>query len=233
MSTKTQKIKDAVYTAPYLIPGYLKNKTFDHRITTGILAKLLPLRWGIEFECINGLPININNSLNLYDFSQNYPYNPESDQQNEIRLSGQGYLYLSALYMALNKMKTYCKLIDGGGIHIHINYLNYPTNQSKLVTFFSQSKILDQVYKIFGSKYVGNYNLKNCSIHKGNWVRITHNTIEFRIGDLTFEYEEIVQILIKLQSLVKRALNETYDRNEITDYYEKESKKYKYPVRIS
>ena len=239
VNTKSQRVRDAVLTAPHLIPVYLKDKSFNPKITTGIMAKMLPLRWGIEFECIGAIPgiiqMNIpqwgNESNKVCEFSQD---TRTADVENEIRISGRGYTHLTGLYNLLQHMKQCCQIVKGGGIHIHINHSGYYADINKMLVFFQQECVLDKVYEIFGSQYKGIYNAKVAAWSKGSWVRITDNTIEFRIGELTFEYTEIVKILIALQSLMKQAINESLP-NHLKGKKRKEliGSKYKYPITIA
>lgn len=246
MQSKTEKIREAVKRFPYLIPLYIKDKSFDPKITYGIMKKMLPLRFSIEIECLGALnkgdrTQDLNKLYNVYSLTRDYSYvRTEEDYLNatvlnEHRISVLGFKQLVGFYNVLEAMKHslfYCK---GGGIHIHIDltpfyYSDNNSNSWKVESYYiklhnvlSTNAYLDRVYKIFGSKYTGTYNRRSCEIDsKGNWINIRpyFKTIEFRIGDLTFEYEELIDIVIQLQALVKEINYKINNKNKITKGYD-------------
>lgn len=246
MQSKTEKIRKAVKRFPYLIPLYMKDKSFDPKITYGIMKKMLPLRFSIEIECLGALnkgnrTRDLNKLYNVYSLTRDYyPEQAEEDYLNatilnEHRISVLGFKQLVGFYNVLEAMKHslfYCK---GGGIHIHIDLtpFYYSDNNSKswkadsyyvkLYNILSTDAYLNRVYKIFGSKYAGTYNRRSCEIDsKGNWINIRpyFKTIEFRIGDLTFEYEELIDIVIQLQALIKEINYKINNKNKITKGYD-------------
>lgn len=244
--TKTEKIREAVKCFPYLIPMYIKDKSFDPKITYGIMKKMLPLRFSIEFECLGAIEpnrkissINLANKYKVYSLNRDYCCNTntpfeERNDLNEHRVSILGFKQLAGLYQVLEVMKNNCIDCKGSGIHIHIDIspFYYPTTKKrnwygddfylKLQQVLIQNSYLDKVHEIFGNKYYGTYNRKTCSINeKGRWINIRTNydTIEFRIGNLTFDYTELIDIVIKLQSLVKKVNREINNKNKITKGY--------------
>ena len=115
--TKTEKIREAVRCFPYLIPMYIKDKSFDPKITYGIMKKMLPLRFSIEFECLGALnkgnlTLDLNKLYNIYSLTRDYYH--ESNEEyylnapslNEHRVSILGFKQLIGFYNVLNEMKT-------------------------------------------------------------------------------------------------------------------------------
>lgn len=235
---KTEKIREAVKRFPYLIPMYMKDPTFDPKITYGIMKKILPLRFSIEFECLGTINENKTidskkhgNQFGVYSLNRDKWTNESNDpnywanQQslNEHRVSVLGFRQLVGFHKVLETMKSDLISCPGSGIHIHIDISPFipdkiedrrGTYERWLENIRNQMVInLDMVYEIFGSKYTGEYNRKSCRIdQKGNWVNIRSGfkTIEFRIGELTFDYEELIDIVIKLQKLTKEVMRKAH-----------------------
>ena len=212
---KTQKVKNALLLEPYLIKHYLKRKDYDKKITKGILRKMLPLRSSIEIECISSLKINC--SISNYSLLKKGVIDLDDDNNTcineycEHRISICDYKQALGLYNILKEMKKYCKLNPISGTHIHIDYSSILCSLSITDTdsFYhilrdEFDKELDTVYQIFGSKYNGVFNRKITRInYKGSWISIRTNlrSIEYRIGDCTFEYNEIIKQMIDLNKL--------------------------------
>lgn len=190
------------------------------KVCKGIMKSMIPFRFSVEFECFGGY-LNVSNKKTILSVSSNIdsftPIRLEvyRESVNEIRISCLAYHQLEAFYQRLEHMKMYNKGGNGTGIHIHIDissfdYASYSRiKMRKAVQLFDSVEVLDKVYQIFGSKYQGAYNKRGARTQsKGWWINCFRDfdTIEFRIGDLTFEYEELIKIIIELEKLVKHIM---------------------------
>jgi hypothetical protein len=188
---------------------------------------MVPYRVGIEFECFGAVgsylikdkkkPSNkeIRDKLGIYDFSEDEHWHNPNDETsdvnlNEVRVSFLGYKQLIHFYktiMILNK----CLIIpaEKGGIHIHIDAPFVKEHSHKVVEWFDKNTIQSQILRIFEG-YKGTYNSKGAGTSKGHYVRvaITYNTIEFRIGHLTFDYDTIIRWVIECSKLVRQCMTE-------------------------
>lgn len=226
MSTSVREIKSIVRHHPTDLKYLFKSPVENRKRLTKIISNLVPYRVGIEFECFGAVgnylikdkkPNNerIKKVLGIYDFSEDeHTHNPNDGTQdaslNEVRVSFLGYKQLIPFYktiMILNK----CLIIpaEKGGIHIHIDAPFVKDNTDKAIKWFDRKIIQSEILRVFGG-YKGTYNQRGADISKGYYVRIatTYNTIEFRIGHLTFDYDTIIRWVIECSKLVRRCATE-------------------------
>lgn len=102
---------------------------------------------------------------------------------------------------------------NSGGIHIHVDctrFLNTSNDRNLLCEWFNRPEIQLRVLNIFGG-YEGTYNKPGCKVQtKGYYVNISRlDTVEFRIGKLTFDYPIIANWIYQCQQLVKEGLRQT------------------------
>lgn len=119
----------------------------------------------------------------------------------EIRISLSNYKQLKGLYKFLQDLVKFCKLHEGGGIHIHIDmsafkYAN--TSKEREVQYYIQRRLND-IDKFF-PKYKGKYNKKIVGLRqKGTWVNLSRlDTLEFRTMPLTFDYSTLMEWIVKI-----------------------------------
>jgi hypothetical protein len=195
------------------------------------LRRYVPHRIGIEFECFGDFSNNFISQNNLKwdnfecfikyfklrDFSQEIPIRrfkrshlSNSDSKNEIRVSIQDYRQLDGLYRILKEMAKYCTISPDCGIHIHVDLTKYGSISQKDMAVDWFNRNLHEVESIF-PKYEGSYNKKIAKRGKSSWVNLsTHDTVEFRIAPLTFDYEVIIPWIVKCSKLVSRMLSECH-----------------------
>ena len=113
-------------------------------------------------------------------------------------------------YNVCQLMKQHCEATDSG-IHYHVD-LSDLGSTTKYWEFFENNRSVDNDYKLddrynFIVKfmlnslnswdYKGDYNFKRFSLSAGDntWIRYQTNfkTLEFRIGEMTFDYELLIQ----------------------------------------
>lgn len=119
----------------------------------------------------------------------------------EIRISLSNYKQLKGLYKFSQDLVKFCKLHEGGGIHIHIDmsafkYAN--TSKEKEVQYYIHRRLND-IDKFF-PKYKGKYNKKTVGLRqKGTWVNLSRlATLEFRTMPLTFDYSTLMEWIVKI-----------------------------------
>lgn len=119
------------------------------------------------------------------------------DKLTEIRISLKDYSQLSGLYRFMQDLNEFCRLHEGGGIHIHIDmsmFKDFQNTKKEKEVFNYISRRIDDIQKIF-PKYKGKYNKKKVGLRtKATWLNISRlNTLEFRIAPLTFDYSTLIK----------------------------------------
>lgn len=130
---------------------------------------------------------------------------------NEIRVSIINGYQLKGLYKIMNLMKQYCEIPVGGGIHIHVDFSKYYCNENNQIAYKYITNRLDEVANIF-PEYTGTYNKKRVGLsQKASWVNISNKqSIEFRIAPLTFNYETLLDWIIKVNKFVSKLISECH-----------------------
>lgn len=215
---KSQYTRECLLKHPCLISKLIKDKSFDPKITKGILFGMIPFRSSIEIECFKSLS-KIKNKLDR-EMKQHYDVYDYSDDHNNIRskeicehrISIMNYSQAAGLYKILQDMKKYCKLNPESGIHVHIdawkianrNFLRENMHEQKVYDFLYSK--LNELEDIFG-EYKGEYNTRDVYFQqRGSWINVQYEqfgSIEFRIGTMTFDYETIIMWIIKCNKIVK------------------------------
>jgi hypothetical protein len=220
---KSQYTRECLLSAPLLISKLLKDKSFNPKITKGILYNMIPFRSSIEIECITSLSrilnakqrdysIKIADKYDIFDYSDD-KQRLQSKEVCEHRISIRNYSQASGLYKILQDMKKYCTLNPGSGIHLHIDankiinndYLLKGNNVDIVTNYLNP--YLYTLEEIFG-KYPGTFNYKRIGLEdKHAWINIRYqylHSIEFRIAPMTFDYETIILWIIKCNQIVKQ-----------------------------
>jgi hypothetical protein len=232
---QAQKVKYAVLNAPYLIPQYFK-PPYNPVITRGILHKMLNRSCGIEIECFGSLSQMVSENrewdtdtrfkdvINYYgimSYHEDDPNKPANDDYafNEHQIRIKDHTQLNGLYELLQDMKKYCRLNEGSGIHIHMDITDVwavNTEQEIKDNLVKQLNTrLDDIEHIFypNGKYEAIYNTDRiASMNKGrNWVAVRScmETVEFRIGPMSFEYSDIVRWCVELNKILNWAINQS------------------------
>jgi hypothetical protein len=231
MLNKSQYTRECLLKHPLLISKLLKDKSFNPKITKGILYGMIPFRSSVEIECIkslgqtfvhkytnnrgNELFTKLKEKYDLYDYNDDFTYDKKS--LCEHRISIINYSQAAGLYKVLEDMKKYCKLNMSSGIHIHIdahkisnhNFLSTGDNLRKVERFLASN--LDTLEEIFG-KYEGEYNEKYVHFdERRSWINVQYRefgSIEFRIAPMTFDYETIIMWIIKCNKIIKELYKE-------------------------
>lgn len=172
----------------------------------------LPYSTGIEIECEYETSPDYSNVPYLIKYGVS-----SSEQRFRIPAGIKG---LHSLYYLSLELKKQSLLNKGSGNHYHIDFSNSfdkfkeiydNTIKTSLPNYFKNFDwVLDELDTW---NYKGTYNRRAISYNKGNWVafRNTFQTIEFRIGEMTFDYmllfkriSHLNKIVEKIQSQVER-----------------------------
>lgn len=160
--------------------------------------------------------------LNIVSYSEDY-YDwtlarETNGSLNEIRICFNGYHQLKSFERCCSLLNKYCKIpAEKGGIHIHIDFTKVIKDKGEdaakyAVSFFNDPNILSRVLQIFGG-YKGKYNSRIAKRRsKGGWINVSIlDTIEFRIGHLTYNYHTIISWIVELSKLVQQCKDEIYN----------------------
>lgn len=119
---------------------------------------------------------------------------------------------LVELFKMTELLKEYFCPNSQSGIHYHIDmndvakyidYGNYDPQNGR----WNESDKYEWVFKELDTwGYTGTFNKRMIGCSKSAWVRMCnyYSTMEFRIGEMTFDYQLIVKRILHCQSIVKR-----------------------------
>lgn len=201
---------------PTLIPVLMKDSSIPKGMIYRELKKALPVRIGIEFELAGnfsegfvadhpeflGQPVDTTMAkyYKVYKINSDYVSN-DPEQIKEIRVSIIDFRQLAGLYNFMQDLSKYCRMHEGGGIHIHVDMteFNFKLNPRRKLVKGYITKRLDEIGKIF-PKYKGKYNKKRVGdVEKATWVNMSRlGTLEFRTAPLTFDYNILMVWLVAL-----------------------------------
>lgn len=186
-------MRRGIYLSPhtlYLLPKKLVD----------IANQVLPVDTGIEIE-INDVNCKLRN-FSLFNHCNLVDINWSIDEFR-FRIPS-GVKGLISLYDTLEVLKEHAGLNLDSGIHYHIDCTQ---EFSQIVDKYIQNKngfnwILDELDS-WG--YSGSYNKRQVSSIK-TWVKLHQGcrTMEFRIGEMSFDYQLIVKRILHCHNIVKK-----------------------------
>jgi hypothetical protein len=175
--------------------------TLKNKESIKYVNSLLPFSIGIEIEChqkgetfkfhnFRGIP-------NIMDVNID-----EGEQRFRIPAGINGFICLYQISETLKEVS----MLTNSGIHYHVGLEH---NYRSLVP----TNVEENSYWILSEldtwKYPGTYNERKCEFGGGGvWVRFQDyfKTMEVRIGEMTFDYEVLVNRILHLASIVKRLI---------------------------
>lgn len=243
-------INRVVRYSPHELKYLFKSPNVNRKMVTRLISRLVPYRVGLEFETFGSVTsylksnklissqVQIKDYLGVVDFNEDSILFKFDDDEildlNEVRLSFNGYHQLIRFYDALNLFKK-CLFIPSnnkGGIHIHIDCpcTKNKTTRDTMTQWFNKPEIQSKILRIFGG-YKGTYNHRGASGGKGGYVRVgsQYDTVEFRIGRLTYDYSTIMNWIIQCSDLVRTAIKEC---DQIPEFHRVKVNKTEAPVSI-
>ena len=186
-------IEEGVHTSPLTLLS-IKDKDLIHTINN-----YLPYSIGIEIECNKSSNFDLNRFQNIPDIMEVDVDITEQRFRIPNGLSG-----LICLYNICNELKVNSELNPDSGHHYHVDM----TNTYHLITSDIVKHTRDWMLNELDSwEYLGKYNARDITFtNNHNWVRFqdSFKTAEFRIGNMTFDYEVIVKRLIHACKIIQR-----------------------------
>lgn len=173
--------------------------TVKDKETIDYFNNLIPYSTGIEIECGYGVNYNRENFAAIPDIM--HISNDSSEQRYRIPNGIRGII---CLYFISIQLKLNSELNFGSGIHYHIDCTD--CYRDLIGLFGLNSKIPEWVLEELDSwNYKGTYNDR-----KSSWIRFNSlETLEIRIGEMTFEYPLLLKRIIHCNDIVRRLKNMT------------------------
>lgn len=198
------------------------------------LDSQLPYSVGIEVECLmKGMDdiedLDDNESITISKKTISSICKKEGIEcgleRGEVKFRIQpGYKGFRQLSIISDILKEHFLFNEGSGIHYHIDFSDVYDLFCKWSNDIAKDRIyhiVKQHYKNFSFVlkaldswgYKGKYNYRAITDQKGYWVTIRnfYTTFEFRIGEMTFDYEVFVKRILNLQNISKRIKKEIRD----------------------
>jgi uncharacterized protein YeeX (DUF496 family) len=195
-----KQIKGLVYTNPLAL------LLLDNEDEINYVNNLLPYSTGFEIECSKGSYYNENNFRTIPLILD--VQNGSSEQRYRIPAGINGFL---CLYFICVQLKINSSLNLDSGIHYHIDCHDIPNFQKfgeEIDKEFSEEIKLNILAELENWNYKGDYNKKRIGITdnlKSSWiVTNTLRTIEFRIGEMSFDYTVLVNRIIHANDIARR-----------------------------
>lgn len=192
-----ESIKQYLFTNPLVLLAV------NDPVILTTASKYLYTSVGFEIECSPKEGIIITKDI-IQEF-ESIPYilDADVDGYSEIRFriptGAKGFL---CLYYITIKLKKYFALNLGSGIHYHVNV--YGADNVSLIRN-SVQKLSWALDELDSWEYKGTYNNRVIG-RKGDWIALRSNTIEIRIGEMTFDYELLIKRITHAISIVSRML---------------------------
>lgn len=195
-------LRELVNTNPL---GFLVG--YDSKLTR-IAENYLPYSTGIEIECgyLGGRSTNI-----FSHDARNIPDIMDVDcdlNEKRFRIPA-GIKGMICLYRICELVKKDCELNMKSGIHYHIDCTDLPFDKffydenNERSKWYSHGEWMLKILDNWG--YKGTYNSRSVSSSGSNWVRISteHKTLEFRIGEMSFDYQVLIKRIISCQKITR------------------------------
>lgn len=182
---------------------------------------ILPFSVGIEFEC------GMQETYNKKDFEA-IPYivDIDVDEYEQRYRIPKGLKGLQCLYHLSTALYKNSVINEGSGIHYHVDFTDCYSRITDDFIRKEEDYILRELQKW---NYKGTYNRKQVKRNQRGWVQVSDEfkTFEFRIGEMTFDYNLLfkrISHLIKICKQVKHD-NNLYFLNIDNSLEQKNTKK--------
>lgn len=200
-----KEIRAGVFYAPLLLSN----------LDADFVEKMFPYEVGIEWECaVKSSHKDVDEELIIL-MQQNYIIEYSITLEETSVRFPKGLKGLQGLYLFCDILRRHYFFNNRSGIHIHVDFRGKRFGLFLLSTIAKQKWILKSLDKW---EYKGEWNQRKIGITKKNWVRYPtcYNTVEFRIFDMSFFYEEIVKYVLNVQNISKRLkknIGEIFNKN--------------------
>lgn len=189
--------------------------------------KIMPMSVGIEFEAKLSIENSYKEAVRIQKLCKEIiPELMEVDvdpDEQRFRLPS-GIKGIVALYKLSGFMKRECQLNPASGIHYHID-----CTDCKIMWLKPQSTCVENsqwmLKAIKSWNYTGNYNRLAVSTNK-TAIRLheQYKTIEFRIGEMTFDYELLIKRIIHCQNITSKVKDNILKREHSNNIFSKKIK---------
>lgn len=192
MKSGYKALRVAIFNCPLAI------KKMDSKMLK-LAESYLPFSTGIEIECLK------KDSYSDDIFRKCGLISVETDSNEQRYRIHSGVRGMIELYNICQLLKEHSHFNISSGIHYHIDarsfYFKLDVDKVK-----KEKWILDSLESW---NYTGSFNKREIRVDKNGWVRICkiYKTIEFRIGEMSFDYETLIKRIIHCQNIVKRLKN--------------------------
>jgi hypothetical protein len=185
-------IEEAVYNNPKSLSSIK-----DERLKKAI-DSFLPYSTGFEIEC----DYDTNYSVESFKSIPNIMEVRNDDSEQRYRIPS-GLKGLVCLQDICDQLRLNSKMNLDSGIHYQIDCTDWFELINQDVLDKHKDWILCELDKW---DYKGSYNNRNVSMSGHSWVRTNreHKTLEFRCGEMSFDYNHLVTRIISANSIVKR-----------------------------
>jgi len=202
-------IQKYIYTNPIALLAIKDQESINY------INSFLPYSTGFEIEC---------NTLSNYDYEKfkvipdilDYgKYNSNQVTSIEVRYRiPNGLVGLICLYNICQELHRNCSL-SASSIHYHIDCTDIFDKIHNQNWINDNNNWIIERLKLWETAKEYNADCK-VSLYRA-WVRLAeeHKTIEFRIGEMTFDYNIIVKRIIDCNDIIKKVKEEFKDRVEI------------------
>ena len=187
-------LEDCVYNNPLGLTVLNDVKNIQY------INRMLPFSVGFEIECGKKENINIKEFSSI-PYIMKYDIN---DRENRFRIPN-GIVGIVCLYNISEACKNNLLLNLDSGIHYHID-------ATKFFNFIKDEDIKENkewiLEELDSWEYKGTYNSRDVRRDRC-WVRIhsSHKTIEFRIGEMTFDYDLWIRRILHCTEIVRELYN--------------------------
>lgn len=167
----------------------------------------LPFSVGIEIECDQKATFN----EEIFKDIPNIMHVQCDNSEQRFRIPN-GIQGLQCLYEITENLIEFCNLNIKSGIHYHIDCTDF---YDKINDKFVEDKEQEMLLELDKWCYKGTYNHRSIKFRAGHtWIRFqdSFKTMEFRIGEMTFDYKLLFNRIIHASTIV----------NNFKDYVEYE-----------
>lgn len=187
--------KNPIFINPYLFD--LNVDSFN--LINSLSDSYLPYDTGIEIECSYNYKNNKPYSKSVFDHISNIVENNSTESEQRLRIPT-GLIGLKCVWDICEVLQEDF-ILSSSGIHLHIDLTKY--YDSNIQNKFKNNS--DFIKKELDTwNYKGTYNKWRDDL-SGGWVgfNFIFKTIEFRICEMTFNYEKLIKRIIHCQYIVK------------------------------
>lgn len=210
---KKETLRGIVYNTPLVLTVIEDRSSIDY------INSFLPYSIGIEFDTQVSEDYDLQNFIAIPDIME--IRNDSLEQRYRIPNGIKG---MVCLYNLLEQMKLNNIFDELGGIHFHVD-------MTRTYKYLTAHKLRDCEQYILTEldkwKYPGTYNKRGINFGhsyigtSGNWLRFQSGfkTAEFRICEMTFDYDVLIKRLIHGCEIISHLNNHIHPSHTVTYEY--------------